>query len=110
MQRMCLMAYITDNRMDFTVIAGIYWRQFTDQPFNGHTAAGEYIPRISVRHLNSKAKRNLRNLARLQGAVIGHIHIRAGVVPMRTEGAVVFRYAKVNQLDLHAPPPSRSAG
>ena len=89
-------AYITDNGMDFPAVAGIYRGQLTDQTLCRHAGAGEYIASVPVRYFDPEPKRNLCNFSRLQGAVIGHIHIRPGVVAVWTERATALRRAKVN--------------
>ena len=81
-----------------------------DKTFDRHAASWEHIARIAVRHLDPETQRNLCDLAGLQGAVIGHIYIRPGVVIVRPVRAVAIGYAKVNQFDLHRPPPAMSAG
>ena len=80
------------------------------QPFNCHAGSWEDIPCISVRHFDTKSKRDLCDLARLQGTVIGHIHVRSGIIAVRPVWVMVLRYPKVDQSDLHKLPPSMIAG
>lgn len=83
--------------MDFPTLTEVYRGQLTDQALYRHAGAGEYESSVPIRHFNSEPKRNLCDFSRLQGAVIGHIHIRSGIVAVRTKRALILRYAKVLQ-------------
>ena len=63
--RLRLIAYIADDRMDLSTIAGIHRRQFTDQTFYRHTGTGKDISRIPIRYFQSKAKRNFGDFSGL---------------------------------------------
>lgn len=41
---LCLIAYITDDRMNLPTVAGIHRRQFTDQSFYRHAGAWKHMP------------------------------------------------------------------
>ena len=103
-------AHIAYDRVDLAPVAGIHRGQLADKTFDRHAASWEHIARISVRYLDPESQRHLCDLTGLQSAVIGHIYIRPGVVIVRPVRAMAIRYAKVNQLDLHIPPPTIIAG
>ena len=105
-----LVSYIADNGVDLAPVAGIHRGQLADHPFCSQAAPGKHIGGITVRHLQAKAQRDFSNPARLQGTVKRHIDIRPGVIGVGAEGTVVLRQPKINDLDLHWPPPSSAAG
>ena len=109
-KRLGLISHIADNGVDLAPVAGIHRGQLTDHPFCSQAAPGKHIGGITVRHLQAKAQRNFSNPARLQSTVKGHIDIRPGVIGVGTEGTVVLRQPKINELDFHRPPPSSAAG
>ena len=64
-KRLRLIAYIADDRMDLSTIAGIHRRQFTDQTFYRHAGTGKDISRISIRYFQSKTQRNFGDFSGL---------------------------------------------
>ena len=64
-KRLRLIAYIADDRMDLSTVAGIHRRQFTDQTFYRHAGTGKDISRISIRYFQSKTKRNFGDFSGL---------------------------------------------
>lgn len=57
-KRLRLIAYIADDRMDLSTVAGIHRRQFTDQTFYRHTGTRKDISRIPIRYFQPKTKRD----------------------------------------------------